>query len=146
MAFRSGSTFPEAPKSSTSPSSKLVAASVFLTSLILLIALPDPGLAAAWVDPVSQIRAQDEAVYSHTALRMATRGEWLTPYFLDRLALYKPPLLYWLSGLSAKVFGISKWSLRLPSMLAAASNSMVVYRSWHWVMKKRKKRWLWIFG
>jgi 4-amino-4-deoxy-L-arabinose transferase-like glycosyltransferase len=40
------------------------------------------------------IAARDEALYSHTALRMARQGDWLTPRFLDRLALYKPPAVY----------------------------------------------------
>lgn len=79
------------------------------------------GIASGWVDPVGKIAPQDEAVYSHIALRMARTGEWLTPRFMDRLALFKPPMLYWLSGLSARVLGPSTVSFRLPSILAGAA-------------------------
>ncbi len=51
---------------------------------------------------------------------MAETGEWSTPMFLGRFFLYKPPLIYWLSGVSAKTFGVSAWALRLPSILATS--------------------------
>lgn len=73
------------------------------------------------------VTAQDEAVYSHAAIRMAETGDWSTPYFLDRMFLYKPPLLYWLSGLAVKLFGVSAWALRLPSILAAALTAALVF-------------------
>lgn len=79
------------------------------------------SVGAGYVDPIGKIRSQDEAVYSHTAIRMAVEGDWLTPYFLDRFALYKPPLFYWLTAASVKVLGISTISLRLASVLAAAA-------------------------
>lgn len=78
------------------------------------------SVGAGYVDPIGQIRSQDEAVYSHTAIRMATQGDWLTPHFLDRFALYKPPLFYWATAAMVKLFGISTVSLRLASILAAA--------------------------
>ncbi len=77
------------------------------------------------------VSAQDEAVYSHAAIRMAETGEWSTPMFLGRFFLYKPPLIYWLSGASAKWFGVSALSLRLPSILAASFTAAVVFV---WVM------------
>ena len=73
------------------------------------------------------VTAQDEAVYSHAAIRMAESVDWATPYFLDRMFLYKPPLLYWLSGLTVKLFGVSAWALRLPSIAAAALTAALVF-------------------
>jgi hypothetical protein len=100
----------------------IVIAAVFgLFAIRLGYRVESSGIASDWVDPVGRIAAQDEAVYSHIALRMARTGEWLTPRFLDRLALFKPPMLYWLSGISAKLFGPSNLSLRLPSILAGAA-------------------------
>jgi 4-amino-4-deoxy-L-arabinose transferase-like glycosyltransferase len=92
------------------------------------------SLGGAFVDPIGQIRAQDEAVYSHTAIMMATDGDWLTPRFLDRFAMYKPPLAYWLAGGSAKVLGISMLSLRLPSLVAGALGAWIVFL---WVRRER---------
>ena len=73
------------------------------------------------------VTAQDEAVYSHAAIAMVESGEWSTPTFLGRFFLYKPPLIYWLSGASAKLFGVSALALRLPSILAAAFTAGLVF-------------------
>ena len=66
-------------------------------------------------------------MYSHAAIAMAESGDWSTPTFLGRFFLYKPPLLYWLSGLSIKLFGVSAWALRFPSILAAAFTAGLVF-------------------
>jgi 4-amino-4-deoxy-L-arabinose transferase-like glycosyltransferase len=58
---------------------------------------------------------------------MARGDGWLTPKFLGRYALYKPPMLYWLSGISAKIFGESRFALRLPSLIAGAATATIVY-------------------
>src|SRR5436305_12986743 len=66
------------------------------------------GLAGDYVDPVGKITAQDEALYAHSAIAMAKPGgDWLTPHFMGRFALYKPPILLWTAALSARVFGIN---------------------------------------
>jgi hypothetical protein len=94
---------------------------IFLAALVMLgHGAHTVRVTAEFSDPVSGIRAQDEAVYTHCALRMATQGGWLTPVFLSRYILYKPPLAAWLSGLSLKAFGISLLSLRVPELLAGA--------------------------
>src|SRR5205809_2887442 len=92
----------------------------FVALVILLPRAANVGLAGDYVDPVGHITAQDEALYSHSAIDMATRNHWLTPRFMGRFALYKPPLLLWSAALSAKLFGISHFTLRLPSALLAA--------------------------
>jgi hypothetical protein len=58
---------------------------------------------------------------------MARYGGWLTPRFLGRYGLYKPPLLMWLSGASLKLFGVSRLSLRLPAALATALACALVF-------------------
>lgn len=85
-----------------------------------------------WIDPVGRIAAQDEAVYSHAALRMAEAGDWATPFFLDRFFLYKPPLVYWTSGLSAKLAGVGAFQLRLPAILAATLICLLVLHAGGW--------------
>ena len=83
------------------------------------------GLAESDVDPVAHIQAQDEAVYAAVSLHMAASGGWLTPMFLGRYVFFKPPLLYWLSGGAAKLFG--EWALRLPSLLAGALIAAILF-------------------
>lgn len=86
------------------------------------------------LDPIGQVVAQDEVVYSHTALRMAATGDWLTPKFMERNALYKPPLLYWLMAAGTKAFGVNAVALRLPSLLAAAALVLLITR-WAWQVR-----------
>jgi Dolichyl-phosphate-mannose-protein mannosyltransferase len=85
------------------------------------------ALTQDFVDPVSRIPAQDEAVYGHEAIHMHLTGHWLTPVYLGRYALNKPPLLQWLAAGSVRVFGISAWALRLPSLLAAVGATTLVF-------------------
>ena len=86
-----------------------------------------PGLATAYVDPVARIQAQDESLYGSISLGMAKHGNWLTPRFLDRYALFKPPLLYWLEGTSVKALGRRAIAYRLPSILAGAATVTLVF-------------------
>src|SRR5947207_5920806 len=79
------------------------------------------GLAGDYVDPVGKITAQDEALYAHSAIAMAKPGgDWLTPHFMGRFALYKPPMLLWTAALSPRLFRINRFALRIPVVLFAA--------------------------
>jgi hypothetical protein len=89
-------------------------------AVILLVRAERIGLAGDYVDPVTHITAQDEALYSSSAIWMAVRGDPMTPRFMGRLALYKPPMLIWSAALSAKLLGVSRLSLRLPIVVVAA--------------------------
>src|SRR5579862_1598239 len=105
-------------------------AAIFLASLLVLAwGASAPGIATAYVDPLAHIQAQDEALYGSSSLEMARHGGWMTPHFLGRYALYKPPLLYWLSALSAKIVGPGALALRIPSILAGAATVAIVF-SW----------------
>ena len=86
----------------------------------LLFRAARTGLAGDYVDPVSRITTADEAMYGSSVISMATQGDWLTPHFMGRMALYKPPLLICAAALSARLFGISRLSLRLPVALLCA--------------------------
>jgi hypothetical protein len=86
----------------------------------LLLRAARVGLAGDYIDPISRITAQDEALYSHSAIAMAREGDWLTPRFMGRYALYKPPLLVWTAAVSTKLLGVSRLALRLPSAILSA--------------------------
>jgi 4-amino-4-deoxy-L-arabinose transferase-like glycosyltransferase len=103
-------------------------AAVFCAVLALLaVRATHLHIADTFLDPVGHVDAQDEAMYAHSAIRMAEHGGWLTPMYQDRYALYKPPLLAWTAGASAKVLGSSAWVLRLPVMLAAALTACLAF-------------------
>lgn len=113
---------------------------VFVCALIVLgWNLNQWPAAAPYVDPIGKIRAQDEAVYAHAALGMVRSGDWLTPRFLGRIYLTKPPLLYWFTAASALVFDVNSWSLRLPSLLAASGCCALVFAA---VLRSRKSWWI----
>lgn len=96
---------------------------VFLVSAALSCLPQSTEPAQAWIDPWARIPAQDEALYSHASLRMAAGESWLTPQFLGRKLLVKPPLALWLSAISQRM-GLG---LRTPHVLAAAGIATIVY-------------------
>ena len=101
---------------------------VFLGSLLVLAwGAGRPGIATAYVDPVAHVQAQDEALYAASSLEMARHGGWMTPRFLDRYALYKPPVLYWLSAICIKIGGPNALAIRFPSILAGAGTVALVF-------------------
>lgn len=110
---------------------------VFVVSIGLLgTGIEMAGIASPFSDPVIRMRAQDEAVYVNCALSMIADGDWLTPHFLGRPFLFKPPLLYWLSAVSAKVFGSRLLAVRLPALVFGAIGCSIVFL---WAAKTRNR-------
>ncbi len=85
------------------------------------------GIAATYSDPIEHIRAQDEALYVNSAIRITQDGDWLTPKFMGRPLFLKPPLLMWLSALSIRLFGLSLMAVRLPALLFGAAGAAAVF-------------------
>ena len=111
-----------------------LSAVAMLALACLLLRSARLGIAGDYVDPVGKVTAQDEALYANSAIHMAVAGDWLTPQFMGRFALYKPPLLLWLSGISARVLGVTKLILRLPVALLC---SLAVGLLFLWVAELR---------
>lgn len=84
-------------------------------------------MAGDYIDPFSRIGAQDEALYAHSAIQMAEHGGWLTPMFMGRYGLYKPPLLSAAAGFSARILGVSRLALRLPVALLASLAAGLIF-------------------
>ena len=62
----------------------------------------------------------NEARRAVTVREMHEAGSWLLPYMNGDLYLSKPPFFYWAGLVSTAVLGgVSEWSVRLPSALAA---------------------------
>src|ERR1039457_6288836 len=80
----------------------------------LLVRAARVGLTGDYIDPVGKIAAQDEGYYANQAIAMAREGGWLTPRFMGRYALFKPPLVVWAAAVSSKILGVSRLGLRLP--------------------------------
>jgi 4-amino-4-deoxy-L-arabinose transferase-like glycosyltransferase len=61
----------------------------------------------------------DAAQYASISREMMHSKNWLEIYSGGRDYLDKPPLLFWLSAASFKIFGVSNWAYKLPSFLFA---------------------------
>jgi hypothetical protein len=98
-----------------------------LAALTLGVGVRSMPVGQAHVDPLDKLHAQDESLYTHCALQMATEGHWATPMLLGRYFLQKPPLSMWLAGASMKCFGVSLATLRLPAVLAGALSVALIF-------------------
>jgi hypothetical protein len=98
-----------------------------IAAIALGFGINGAGLASGYVDPLLHAGAQDEAVYGHAAARMVRTGHWMTPIFLDRFMLNKPPLLMWAGAASMRVAGINPLALRLPVLAAGVLCCVLVY-------------------
>jgi 4-amino-4-deoxy-L-arabinose transferase-like glycosyltransferase len=74
-----------------------------------------------------------ESYFALGARTMVERDEWLTPHAPDELQLNKPPLTYWLIGVSYRLLGTSYGTARLPSVLAALLVLAIVYGLGAWL-------------
>jgi 4-amino-4-deoxy-L-arabinose transferase-like glycosyltransferase len=90
---------------------------VFLAAIVYLCSTTNRGV----ID-------YDEGHYAQAALGMAQRDDWVTPYANGVRFLEKPPLLYWLTAASFKIFGVHEFALRLPTALAVIALVWVVMR------------------
>src|SRR4030042_4689128 len=73
---------------------------------IFLFRLGTPGL----MDP-------DEGRYAEIAREIWVLQDWLIPHLNFLPYLEKPPLVYWLTAFSFRVWGYTEWASRLPVAL-----------------------------
>ena len=83
-------------------------------ALALLTGLGDRGL----IEP-------DEGRYAEIAREMVVSGDWLVPHLNGIEHFQKPPVIYWTTAISLKLFGFNEWAARLPSALAAAGTLLL---------------------
>jgi 4-amino-4-deoxy-L-arabinose transferase-like glycosyltransferase len=70
-----------------------------------------------------------EARYGLVAREMLEGGHWILPHLGGQVYPDKPPFLFWaIASLSAWTSGVSEWTARLPSALAAVSVCLVTWR------------------
>ena len=69
----------------------------------------------------------DESRYAEVGREMAASGDWLMPRLNGFEHLQKPPLLYWTTALSFRLFGVNEWAARLACALPALGT---LYLTW----------------
>jgi 4-amino-4-deoxy-L-arabinose transferase-like glycosyltransferase len=75
----------------------------------------------------------DEGFYSSISRQMLETGDWITPRVGAEVFLGKPPLLYWAQALFIKLLGPTVLAARLPSALAVAATSLIL---WFWMRRR----------
>ena len=70
----------------------------------------------------------DAAQYASIAMEMGQRDSWLQVLHRGADYLDKPPLLFWTSAASMRLFGLHTWAYKLPSLLGALAGVYAVYR------------------
>ncbi len=79
-----------------------------------------------------------EARYAEIARKMLELNDWVTPWFDYDVPFWgKPPLSFWVTALSFKVFGINEFAARLPHYLCGAC---IVWFVWHWTAAHVSRR------
>src|SRR5499426_2991555 len=90
-----------------------------LLALGLLLFLPKLGMPL--LDP-------DEGLYASIAREMLARGDWIVPHVNGLPYLEKPPLYFWLTALTFKLFGPSEWATRLWAAVSALGTVLLTWR------------------
>ena len=84
------------------------------TFLLLLTACIGLYVIGSFMIPLMDI---DASQYASISREMLARNSFLQVYDLGKDYLDKPPMLFWLSALSMKIFGVHDWAYRFPSLL-----------------------------
>src|SRR2546421_3482707 len=92
---------------------------LLLLLLSMLLSLVNLGTPSLW--------DIDEGNNAEAAREMYESGNWIVPTFNFVLRVDKPALLYWLQMLGYHFFGVSEFSARLPSALAALGAVLLTY-------------------
>ena len=69
----------------------------------------------------------DEPRYAQVAREMFLRHDLITPTLGGHTWFEKPALLYWMMILSFKLFGVSEWAARLPSVISGLLTVAAVF-------------------
>ena len=84
------------------------------TDWILLLAVP--AFFFLWKLAAFGLIGADEPRYAQVAREMLARHDWITPTLGGVPWLEKPPLYYWQAMIAYRLFGVSDWAARLPSI------------------------------
>lgn len=95
------------------------------TDWVLLIAVA--AFFFLWKLSAFGLIGADEPRYAQVAREMLSRHDWITPTLGGAPWLEKPPLYYWQAILAYKLFGVSDWAARLPSVFDAFLLVLAVY-------------------
>ena len=94
-------------------------AHIFLISVLIFLVF----VSLLWSDSQSLI-AHDEGLYARRARLISDSGDWFSPFASPH---HKTVGSYWAIAISLKLFGISDWASRLPSVVAGYIATLLFY-------------------
>ena len=101
------------------PKKNTLNAHIFLISILIFIVF----ISLFWSDSQSLL-AHDEGLYARRAKLIFDSGNWLSPFSSPH---HKTVGSYWPIAISLKLFGISDWASRLPSIVAGYIATLLFY-------------------
>ncbi len=75
---------------------------------------------------VRPLMEPDETRYGEVPREMIAAGDWIAPHLNGLRYFEKPPLGYWLNGVSILAFGENAFAIRLPSALSVALSAILI--------------------
>lgn len=76
----------------------------------------------------NEVMEPDGALYASISKNMILRKDWLNLYVHGKDWLDKPHLPFWLAAVSFKLFGVSAFGYKLPSLLISLMGTFYLYR------------------
>ncbi len=80
-----------------------------------------------WVGAKTGDLRGDPLAYAVIAKKMALENNWLNPMLLNEPYLNKPPLFFWITGFFFKIFGVSYYVSKLPSLIFSTLAVWLLY-------------------
>lgn len=94
-----------------------------LLVLVLLVALVRLAMLGTY-----PLMDTTEARYGDIGRVMAEQGDWITPWFRPGIPFWaKPPLSFWCTALSFKLFGVNEFTARLPHWVLGVLGGCLVW-------------------
>jgi 4-amino-4-deoxy-L-arabinose transferase-like glycosyltransferase len=94
-----------------------------LLVLVFVVALVRLAISGAY-----PLMDTTEARYGDIGRVMAESGDWITPWFRPGIAFWgKPPLSFWCTALSFKLFGVNEFTARLPHWILGVLGGWLVW-------------------
>lgn len=93
----------------------------------LIVCFAACAFVALWGSTSVGLLDNNEAVYAAVGREMVRTGNWIVPHLNGVPYLEKPPLLYWLVGLSIQIFGPHEWAVRLVPAIFFFATTAGVY-------------------
>ncbi len=86
-------------------------------------------IAFAWLAATAGVRPHtlpDEGRYAGVAWEMLRSGNWLLPTENGLPFFHKPPLFYWITAASMRLFGTGEWQARMAPLLASTFGALAM--------------------